>query len=80
MSKLNSALIIYPHQLFAVEFLPSVDVVYVVEEPLFFGTDSEYPMAFHKQKLVLHRASLRRYVEEQLWPNNIKAKYIHLNQ
>ena len=78
MKHIQSALLLYPHQLFAVEHLPKVDIVYVVEDPLFFGTDAEYPVAFHKQKLILHRASMRRYVEEQLWANEIDVEYLEL--
>lgn len=33
------------------------------EDPLFFG-DDQYPCNFHKQKLVLHRASMRRYYDD----------------
>lgn len=78
MKHIQSALLLYPHQLFATEHLPKVDIVYVIEDPLFFGTDAEYPIAFHKQKLILHRASMRRYVEEQLWANEIDVEYIEL--
>ena len=78
MKHIESALLLYPHQLFAVEHLPKVDIVYVIEDPLFFGTDVEYPVAFHKQKLILHRASMRRYVEEQLWANEIDVEYLEL--
>jgi deoxyribodipyrimidine photolyase-related protein len=78
MKQLKSALIIYPNQLFATEYLPEVDIVFVVEEPLFFGNDTEFPIAFHKQKLVLHRAAMRRYTEETLWPANINVEYIEL--
>lgn len=78
MKHIESALLLYPHQLFSVEHLPAVDLVYVIEEPLYFGTDTEYPVAFHKQKLILHRASMRRYVEEQLWSNNIDVEYLEL--
>jgi len=78
MKHIESALLLYPHQLFAVEHLPKVDIVYVIEDPLFFGTDAEYPIAFHKQKLILHRASMRRYVEEQLWANEIDVEYLEL--
>lgn len=78
MKHIESALLLYPNQLFAVEYLPKVDIVYVIEDPLYFGTDEQYPIAFHKQKLVLHRASMRRYVEEQLWANEIDVEYIEL--
>ena len=79
MKHIQSALLLYPNQLFAPEHLPEVDLIYVVEEPLFFGTDSQYPISLHKQKLVLHRASMRRYVEEVLWQNDLNVEYIELN-
>ncbi len=31
-----------------------------MEDPLFFG-DAQYPLHFHKQKLILHRASMKEY-------------------
>lgn len=58
-----TAALIYPHQLFAHH--PAVigaDQVYFVEDPLFFR---QYP--FHKQKLILHRATMRRFAEQ--YPN-----------
>ena len=64
MAHIQTALILYPNQLFAPELLPDADIIYVVEEPLFFGTDSQRPFAMHKQKLVMHRASMRSYIEE----------------
>ncbi len=73
---MGTALILYPNQLFDVEFLPKVQRVYLVEEPLLFGTDKERPMSFHKQRLVLLRASMRRYAEEVLWPNGYDVDYI----
>jgi deoxyribodipyrimidine photolyase-related protein len=54
------AALIYPHQLF--EEHPAIArgvTAYVIEEPLYF---SQY--RFHKQKLVLHRASMRAYADE----------------
>ena len=82
MSK--NALLIYPHQLYPVDQLPKdVDRVYVIEDPLMFGRDPMYPLFIHKQKLVLHRASMRRYVEEVLWPAGYQVEYIefhHMNE
>ncbi len=75
---MKSVLFIYPHQLFQAEHLPKVDQVYVIEEPLYFGTDEQYPMRFHKQKLVLHRAGMRRYVEEVLWANDFAVEYFDI--
>jgi deoxyribodipyrimidine photolyase-related protein len=55
--KTKSISLIFPHQLF--EEHPSLDsdrVVYLIEEPLFF---KQY--RFHKQKLVIHRSSMKFY-------------------
>ncbi|MDY6948063.1 MAG: cryptochrome/photolyase family protein [Pseudomonadota bacterium] len=50
-------LLIFPHQLFATnETLARSKRVLLVEDPLYF---SQY--AFHKQKLILHRASMRMH-------------------
>jgi deoxyribodipyrimidine photolyase-related protein len=73
---MGTALLLYPNQLFDVEHLPKVNRVYLVEEPLLFGNDKEFPLAFHKQKLVLLRASMRRYAEEVLWPNGYEVEYL----
>lgn len=76
---MKSALIIYPHQLYPADQLPEVDTVFVVEDPLYFGVDDTYPLKLHKQKLILHRASMRRYVEEVLWPAEVNVEYIELD-
>ena len=57
--------LVYPHQLFMPH--PALDgerVVWLVEDPLFFGNDPKWPLAMHGQKLVLHRASMAAYAEE----------------
>lgn len=74
------ALLLYPNQLFSVGLLPKVDRVYLVEEPLYFGNDKERSVSYHKQKLVLHRASMRRYAEEVLWPNEFEVEYIEFGE
>lgn len=57
-SSQNSSLwLVFPHQLF--DRLPEgVDAVAVVEESLFF-----HQYAFHKQKLIFHRATMRCYAD-----------------
>ena len=63
-----TAALIYPHQLF--EPHPAVagaDVVFLVEDPLLFRQ-----FAFHRQKLMLHRATMKRYAAEVV----PKAKYL----
>ena len=60
--KLRSVFLIFPHQLFkAVEPLKKADTIFLVEEELFFN---QY--AFHKQKLVYHRASMQAYFQQLL--------------
>lgn len=57
MSALNEVSVLFPHQLYQQH--PALDrdrPVYLVEEFLYF---KQYP--FHKQKIVLHRASMQYY-------------------
>lgn len=76
---MKSVLLLYPHQLYSVHDLPKVETVVIVEDPLYFGMDQEHPLKMHKQKLILHRASMRRYVEEVLWPAGYKTEYVDLD-
>lgn len=76
---MKTALVLYPHQLFAAEHLPQVDTIVMVEEPYYFGVDQQYPVRLHKQKLILHRASMRRYAEEIVWPLKIDVDYVELD-
>lgn len=84
MSSPQNILLLYPHQLYPVdEFPQDVTQVFIIEDPLFFGRDPQYPLYLHKQKLVLHRATMRRYVEEVLWPAGYQVEYIefhHMNE
>ncbi|MCR9293213.1 MAG: cryptochrome/photolyase family protein [bacterium] len=68
--------IIFPHQLFrdhpALNGRP--DRVLLIEDSLFFG-DSKYPARFHKQKLWLHRASMRRF-ERDLKQRGFQTTYV----
>lgn len=73
---MKTALILYPNQLYQLEFLPKVDTVFMVEDPYFYGEDERLPVNLHKQKIILLRASLRRYVEEILWPAGFEVQYI----
>jgi len=69
-----AATIIFPHQLFKTH--PAIQKgqpVYLVEEWLFF---KQYN--FHKQKLVLHRASMKRYAD-YLTQQKIEVEYIDSN-
>lgn len=54
---MKQAVLVYPHQLFQENILLSKErVIFLIEEPLFF---TQY--TFHKQKLILHRASMKAY-------------------
>lgn len=73
--QMNSATIIFPHQLF--EQHPSLknsDVIYLVEEFLFFN---QY--RFHKQKLAFHRASMKFY-NSFLSQKGFKVVYIEAGE
>lgn len=79
MSK--NILLLYPNQLFDVEYLPKdIDQIVLIEEPMLFGTDSDYQLYMHKQKLLLHRASMKRYLTEVLLPARYEVKYIEFHQ
>jgi deoxyribodipyrimidine photolyase-related protein len=66
--------LIYPHQLFEEVFdFPKDTLLILIEDPLFFG-DKTYPRTFHKQKIVLHRASLRSF-KEVLASKGFRVKY-----
>ena len=69
-------LLILPNQLFAkhpgLKLNPSR--VILLEDSLFFG-DQRYPMQFHKQKLWLHRASMKRY-ESELQNKGFETQYV----
>jgi deoxyribodipyrimidine photolyase-related protein len=72
---MKKAFLIYPHQLFEdITRLNSSDIVFLIEEPMYF---SEFK--FHKQKLVIHRASMQKY-RQYLEENNIKVEYLEFHQ
>ena len=56
--------LIYPNQLFYNH--PAIrknQQIVLVEDPLFFG-DTQYPLKFHKKKIVLHLASIESFKKE----------------
>ena len=63
--------LLFPHQLFNNgEFLESKSPIYLIEEYLFF---TQY--AFHKQKILFHRASMKNY-EIKLRERGLIVEYI----
>lgn len=73
---MQSVLLIFPHQLFEEHpgFALHPDLVVMVEDRLFFG-DDQYPCHFHKQKLILHRASMRTHYDA-LKKRGMNVQYI----
>ncbi len=68
---MHKIFLVFPHQLFKdTGLLKKAEEVFLIEEYLFFKQYS-----FHKQKLLLHRASMK-YYENYLIENGIKVKYI----
>tara|TARA_R110002049_G_scaffold27321_4_gene94465 strand:- start:1917 stop:3413 length:1497 start_codon:yes stop_codon:yes gene_type:complete len=69
-------LIVFPHQLYDEHpgLADAPSRVVLIEDPLFFG-DARYPAKFHKQKLWLHRASMKRY-ESVLRERGFKTIYV----
>ncbi len=68
-------LIIFPNQLFLKHQGLSLrpDTVELIEESLFFK-DREYPINHHRQKLMLHRSSMKAYAQ-QLKQQKFKVNY-----
>lgn len=67
------AALIYPHQLFSPSLaLKNVERAYLVEEPLHFTQ-----FKFHKQKLVLHRASMKSFAKHlEQNHKNVEVRYV----
>ncbi|TFG17206.1 MAG: cryptochrome/photolyase family protein [Promethearchaeota archaeon] len=72
---MNTAVVCFPHQLFEQNpLLKETKRIYLVEDSLFFG-DAEYPVRFHKKKLMFHRASMK-YYESFLINKNYEVEYL----
>jgi deoxyribodipyrimidine photolyase-related protein len=73
-------LLVFPHQLFAHHpgLKKKPNRVVLIEDSLFFG-DPVYPLGFHKQKLWLHRATMKRY-EALLKDRGFETVYIDYDQ
>ena len=60
----RSLALVFPHQLFLPHpALADDHPALLIEDPLFFGTDREQPLNFHAKKLILHRASMKRWAD-----------------
>lgn len=73
------ATLIFPHQLFKDHpAISSNKKCFLIEGSLFFD-DEEFPLKFHKQKLILHRASMK-YYEEFLGEKGVKVDYVECSK
>jgi len=72
---MQTVLFIFPHQLFrahsGLKLQP--DIVVLIEGTLFFK-DKKYPVNFHRQKLLLHRSSMKCY-QDYLKDLGINVRY-----
>jgi len=69
---MSTAALVFPNQLFNRHpaLTGEISIVYLIEDDLFFG-DHHYPVAFHRQKIQLHLASMayyRDYLEKRGFP------------
>lgn len=72
---MKTAAIVYPHQLFDPHpAIAGATLVVLVEDPLFF---TQY--RFHRQKLMLHRASMKRF-ERELKDQGHRTAYLDANE
>lgn len=71
-----SVSIVFPYQLYWPHPALAVSrTVLLIEHPLMFGKDALYPLSLHKQKLLLHRASMKAY-EAKLQVEGYSVSYI----
>jgi deoxyribodipyrimidine photolyase-related protein len=57
--------LVFPHQLFCKHpAIRSGRDIWLIEDPLYLGSDPHWPLQMHVQKLVLHRASMKAYAAE----------------
>ena len=68
--------IILPTQLFLNNpYLNDMDIIYLIEEPYYFNS-----RPFHRQKLILHRASMKYYYDYLKDKYNNKIKYLEFGE
>jgi deoxyribodipyrimidine photolyase-related protein len=76
---MDSVAVVFPHQLFHDNpCLKRHRIVYLVEEPWFFR-DQTNLLKFHRQKLVLHRASMQAY-QDFLQSRGYLVHYLEFSQ
>jgi deoxyribodipyrimidine photolyase-related protein len=59
---MSAVTLVYPQQLFDRHpALREGQPLLLIEDPLYFGGDPRWPLAVHKQRLLLHRASMKAW-------------------
>ncbi|MEM9952035.1 MAG: cryptochrome/photolyase family protein [Chloroflexota bacterium] len=76
----DSAVLIYPHQLYKNHPAIHKNRLHILIEDLLYFGDSRYPTRFHKMKLMLHRASMKRYADDILGAGRYSYRYIEHNE
>jgi deoxyribodipyrimidine photolyase-related protein len=71
---MDSVTLIFPNQLFSMDGSVRPGTLILLEDPIFFG-DFDYPISFHKKKLVLHRASMKAF-EAELKKKGRRVRYV----
>lgn len=72
--------LVFPHQLFAHHPALRLDTeVWLIEDPLWFGTDPRWPLAVHRQRLVLYRAAMKAYAK-RLGSQGYTVRYLEFHQ
>ncbi|KAF3361796.1 Deoxyribodipyrimidine photolyase-like protein [Chlamydiales bacterium STE3] len=65
IAKKRIAVLVLPHQLFASHpCISDKDSLVILAEDALFFKDHKYPVNFHKQKIALHRATMKAYEKE----------------
>jgi deoxyribodipyrimidine photolyase-related protein len=73
---MKEATLIYPHQLYSPHPASAKHRLHVLFEDDRFFNDPASSVRFHKQKLMLHRASMKCYEKEVLKANGLKCEYL----
>ena len=68
--------LIFPNQLFKIkkQFL-DINNIALIQDSLFFGSDTEWKQKFHCQKVMFHKATMD-YYEEELKKQGFSVTYL----
>ena len=74
--KVKKIFLIFPNQLFKIkkQFL-DINHIALIQDCLFFGSDTQWKQKFHCQKIIFHKATMD-YYEEELKKQGYSVIYI----